>query len=384
MKPEDFEEWREKMANRPDITDPKFMDQVFSDFFGKSGDEIVSSAKNSTLDALQKANDALSEAKEKLSDKEMNPTIAADSSEKKLEETETPKEPETDPMEDLDSLTGLQNIKHDVKELMDFVTVQKMREEKGLKSVPVSLHLVFTGNPGTGKTTVARIIARLYKKIGVLSQGQLVEVDRAGLVAGYVGQTAMKTQEKIAEAKGGVLFIDEAYTLAKDGNDFGQEAIDTILKAMEDNREDFVVIVAGYTEPMEKFINSNPGLKSRFNKYIDFPDYKIEELVEIFDSNCKKYDYILEEEAKNQVKSLIMLRKTERLENFANAREVRNLFEEIITNQARRIARMDNPTDEDMRTITVGDLSDEDLEDKPETKEEKKTKKSTQKEKEDK
>ena len=384
MKPEDFEEWREKMANRPDITDPKFMDQVFSDFFGKSGDEIVSSAKNSTLDALQKANDALSEAKEKLSDKEMNPTIAADSSEKKLEETETPKEPETDPMEDLDSLTGLQNIKHDVKELMDFVTVQKMREEKGLKSVPVSLHLVFTGNPGTGKTTVARIIARLYKKIGVLSQGQLVEVDRAGLVAGYVGQTAMKTQEKIAEAKGGVLFIDEAYTLAKDGNDFGQEAIDTILKAMEDNREDFVVIVAGYTEPMEKFINSNPGLKSRFNKYIDFPDYKIEELVEIFDSNCIKYDYILEEEAKNQVKSLIMLRKTERLENFANAREVRNLFEEIITNQARRIARMDNPTDEDMRTITVGDLSDEDLEDKPETKEEKKTKKSTQKEKEDK
>lgn len=384
MKPEDFEEWREKMANRPDITDPKFMDQVFSDFFGKSGDEIVSSAKNSTLDALQKANDALSEAKEKLSDKEMNPTIAADSSEKKLEETEAPKEPETDPMEDLDSLTGLQNIKHDVKELMDFVTVQKMREEKGLKSVPVSLHLVFTGNPGTGKTTVARIIARLYKKIGVLSQGQLVEVDRAGLVAGYVGQTAMKTQEKIAEAKGGVLFIDEAYTLAKDGNDFGQEAIDTILKAMEDNREDFVVIVAGYTEPMEKFINSNPGLKSRFNKYIDFPDYKIEELVEIFDSNCKKYDYILEEEAKNQVKSLIMLRKTERLENFANAREVRNLFEEIITNQARRIARMDNPTDEDMRTITVDDLSDEDLEDKPEAKEEKKTKKSTQKEKEDK
>ena len=384
MKPEDFEEWREKMANRPDITDPKFMDQVFSDFFGKSGDEIVSSAKNSTLDALQKANDALSEAKEKLSDKEMNPTIAADSSEKKLEETETPKEPETDPMEDLDSLTGLQNIKHDVKELMDFVTVQKMREEKGLKSVPVSLHLAFTGNPGTGKTTVARIIARLYKKIGVLSQGQLVEVDRAGLVAGYVGQTAMKTQEKIAEAKGGVLFIDEAYTLAKDGNDFGQEAIDTILKAMEDNREDFVVIVAGYTEPMEKFINSNPGLKSRFNKYIDFPDYKIEELVEIFDSNCKKYDYILEEEAKNQVKSLIMLRKTERLENFANAREVRNLFEEIITNQARRIARMDNPTDEDMRTITVDDLSDEDLEDKPAAKEEKKTKKSTKNEKEDK
>jgi SpoVK/Ycf46/Vps4 family AAA+-type ATPase len=169
-------------------------------------------------------------------------------------------------MEELESLVGLTTIKEDVKELMAFVKIQKLRQDSGLKSVPVSLHLVFTGNPGTGKTTVARIIGRLYKQIGVLSQGQLVEVDRSGLVAGYVGQTALKTQEQIKKAMGGVLFIDEAYALAQKDDAFGQEAIDTVLKAMEDHRDDLVVIVAGYTKPMEKFINSNPGLKSRFNK----------------------------------------------------------------------------------------------------------------------
>ena len=200
-------------------------------------------------------------------------------------------EEETDPMEELDALIGLQSIKHDVKEIIAYAKVQKMREENGLKTAPVSLHLVFTGNPGTGKTTVARIMAKLYRQIGVLSKGQLVEVDRSGLVAGYVGQTALKTQQKIEEAMGGVLFIDEAYALAKEGNDFGQEAIDTILKAMEDNRKDFIVIVAGYTKPMETFIESNPGLKSRFNKYIEFADYTMEELTAIFQTFCDKYEY---------------------------------------------------------------------------------------------
>ena len=176
---------------------------------------------------------------------------------------EKPAEPEEDPMEQLEKLIGLASIKHDVKELTDFVKIQKLRKDQGLKSVPVSLHLVFTGNPGTGKTTVARILAKLYKQIGVLSKGQLVEVDRSGLVAGYVGQTALKTQEQINKALGGVLFIDEAYALSQKDDAFGQEAIDTILKAMEDHRDDLVVIVAGYTGPMEDFINSNPGLKSR-------------------------------------------------------------------------------------------------------------------------
>lgn len=272
------------------------------------------------------------------------------------------KKPETDPMEDLNELIGLTGIKHDVRELYDFTKIQKLRKDAGMKTVPVSMHLVFTGNPGTGKTTVARILARLYKQIGVLSTGQLVECDRSGLVAGYVGQTAVKTQKKIEEAMGGVLFIDEAYSLARStdqGTDFGQEAIDTILKAMEDHRDEFVVIVAGYTKPMETFIHSNPGLQSRFNKFIEFPDYTVDELLAIFDLNCRKYEYVTDPEAREQVKTLLMLRKAQMPENFANAREVRNLFETIITNQARRIAVLEHPTKEEMQRITLEDLRDE-------------------------
>ena len=309
-------------------------------------------------DAVKNAQDALSEAKNLLKDMDEQLAIpAGPGGSDGGAEAETPQEPEKDPMEELDQLIGLESIKSDVKELMDFVKIQKMRKDQGLKSVPVSLHLVFTGNPGTGKTTVARIIGRLYKQIGVLSKGQLVETDRSGLVAGFVGQTALKTQENIKAAMGGVLFIDEAYALTSNEQDtFGQESVDTILKAMEDHRDDLVVIVAGYTAPMEKFINSNPGLKSRFNKYIEFPDYTTDELEQIFYMNCKKYDYVVEEEVKHQIRSLIVLRKLQQLENFANAREVRNMFEEIITNQARRVAAMENPTQEDMMKITLEDL----------------------------
>ena len=272
---------------------------------------------------------------------------------------EKPKEPEKTGTEELAELIGLKAVKKDVRELVNLVKTQKMRKEKGLRTVPVSLHLVFSGNPGTGKTTVARILAKLYKEIGVLSKGQLVEVDRSGLVAGYVGQTAIKTQKKIEEAKGGILFIDEAYTLAKEGgSDFGQEAIDTVLKAMEDNREDLVVIVAGYTDLMEKFINSNPGLKSRFNKYICFDDYSAEELIAIFEMNCKKYNYKLTPEAKEAVEAVIREHEANKGENFANARDVRNLFETIITNQASRVAAMEDPTDEDLMTILPQDLED--------------------------
>ena len=277
---------------------------------------------------------------------------------KAAQEEPVSREPEEDPMETLNNLIGLEKIKHDVKELTDFARIQKIRKDAGLKSVPVSLHLVFTGNPGTGKTTVARILAKLYNQIGILSKGQLIEVDRSGLVAGYVGQTAIKTQEQIRNALGGVLFIDEAYTLAAKNEDFGQEAIDTILKAMEDHRDDLIVIVAGYTGPMETFINSNPGLKSRFNKYIEFPDYSIDELMAIFDLNCKKYDYIIEDTARGHVREKLSLMKLSSPENFANARAVRNLFEDIITNQAGRIAAMEEPTLEDMKTITNDDLTD--------------------------
>ena len=271
-------------------------------------------------------------------------------------------EPEEDPMETLNSLIGLGKIKHDVRELTDFARIQKARKDAGLRSVPVSLHLVFTGNPGTGKTTVARILAKLYARIGILSKGQLIEVDRSGLVAGYVGQTALKTQDQIQKALGGVLFIDEAYALAQKQDDFGQEAIDTILKAMEDHRDDLIVIVAGYTEPMERFIESNPGLKSRFNKYIEFPDYTLDELMGIFDMNLKKYDYTMAEETRAHVREKLAAEKLASQENFANARAVRNLFEEIITNQARRVAELKDPTLEDLKALTNEDLVDPEAE----------------------
>ena len=267
-------------------------------------------------------------------------------------------EPEEDPEKQLEELIGLADIKHDVKELAAFAKVQKMRKDQGMKSVPVSLHLVFTGNPGTGKTTVARILGKLYAKIGILSKGQLVEVDRSGLVAGYLGQTAIKVQEVVQSSIGGVLFIDEAYSLAQENDSFGQEAIDTLLKAMEDHRDDLIVIVAGYTVPMQHFIDSNPGLKSRFNKYIEFPDYTTDELEQIFYLNCKKYDYIVDYRAKEKIRDMIEYRRMTKLVNFANAREVRNMFEAIITNQAARVAKMENPKPGDLKKILAADLEE--------------------------
>ena len=220
----------------------------------------------------------------------------------------------------------------------------------------MSYHLVFTGSPGTGKTTVARIVARIYKDLGILKSGHTVETDRSGLVAEYVGQTAIKTQEKIDEANGGILFIDEAYTLAKKGNDYGQEAIDTLINLMEKRRDNFIVIVAGYPDLMKEFINSNPGLKSRFNKYIHFPDYSSEELVQIFKSLCDKYEYQMNEEAERIVREKIENHVQNKNEQFSNGRDIRNMFETIISNQASRVMTDENISDEELMTITEADI----------------------------
>lgn len=259
-------------------------------------------------------------------------------------------------MDQLNSLIGLAGVKQEVTSLINMIKINKIREERGFPQTQVSRHLVFLGNPGTGKTTVARILSKIYKRLGALEKGQLVEVDRAGLVAGYVGQTALKTKEKIDEAMGGILFIDEAYTLAKGGNDFGQEAIDTILKAMEDNRDAFIIIVAGYPEPMETFLESNPGLKSRFNKNILFEDYSKEELLAIFEVFCRKYAMHLNEEAEICLKQYLDKLWANKPENFANGREMRNLFESALSNQANRLATYCNISDTDLSEIIPEDL----------------------------
>ncbi len=262
-------------------------------------------------------------------------------------------------MSRLDELVGLESVKKDVKSLVNLMKVRKLRQEKGLPVPPMSLHMVFMGNPGTGKTTVARLISGLYAAIGVLSKGQLVEGDSSGIGAGYVGQTALKTQEAVKSALGGVLFIDEAYSLASGGeNDFGREAIETILKAMEDHRDDLIVIVAGYDKPMEKFLSSNPGLESRFNKYFHFPDYKGEELLAIFKGQCEKNGYALTGETEQTAKEMFDALYENRDENFGNGRDVRNCFEDMIVRQSNRVAAMETPSREELMTVLPEDLKD--------------------------
>ena len=263
-------------------------------------------------------------------------------------------------MEELNTLVGLKSVKQDLTNLINLVKIRKLREERGMKQPDITLHLVFSGNPGTGKTTVARLLAKIYKVLGVVSEGQLVEVDRSGLVAGYVGQTATQTAEVVESAIGGILFIDEAYTLIKGGDekDFGQEAVDTLLKLMEDNRDDLIVIVAGYTDKMEEFVNSNPGLKSRFNKYIFFNDYSGSELTEIFNNMAKKQEYDTDKEAGAFVEDYLTKKATAHEENFANAREARNYLERCIERQATRIVEIENISDDDLRTLTLPDVSE--------------------------
>ena len=266
-----------------------------------------------------------------------------------------PKEDMKDLQAELDSYIGLQTVKEEVHNLINMASVYQLRRQHDLPTTDMSLHLVFTGNPGTGKTMMARMMARIYRSLDILSRGQLVEVDRSGLVAGYVGQTAIKTQKVIEKAMGGVLFIDEAYALnGRSENDFGQEAIDTILKAMEDHRDDLVVIVAGYTDLMDRFIHSTPGLESRFNRFLLFDDYTTDELVELFRMQSKKGCYQLTEEAQPLIRDYIAEESAD--DSFGNARGVRNLFEHVLVAQNNRLATMEKITREDLMTITADDV----------------------------
>ena len=283
------------------------------------------------------------------------------------DQTQTQKQPEEEPLpsldellSQLDGLCGLDQVKKDVKSLINLVKVRKLRQQADLPVPPMSLHLVFLGNPGTGKTTVARLLAQIYRAVGVLSKGQLVEVDRSGLVAGYVGQTALKTQEAVQKALGGVLFIDEAYALVNQdsANDFGREAIEVLLKNMEDHRDDLIVIVAGYTDLMEKFIHANPGLESRFNKYFYFEDYTAPQLLEIFRSMCTRGGYTLSAEGEGAARKLLDQLYEDRDENFGNARDVRNLFEKAVTRQSDRVALLESPTREQLMELLPQDIDE--------------------------
>lgn len=261
-------------------------------------------------------------------------------------------------LEELNDLVGLENVKKDINELVNLLEIQKKRSVEGLKNIEIALHTVFLGPPGTGKTSVARLLSRIFKHLGFLSIGQMYETDREGMVAGFVGQTATKVDKAVAESIGGVLFIDEAYALTANslGNDYGAEAVNTMLKRMEDHRDDLAVVVAGYTEPMKTFIESNPGLRSRFNRYFQFEHFKPAELFSIFETFCKKSDFILTPDAIEKLTDTFDLLYAKKDDGFGNARVIRNIFEKCVQNQANRIIKLIKITPKILKTFTEEDI----------------------------
>ncbi|WP_297971747.1 AAA family ATPase [uncultured Capnocytophaga sp.] len=261
-------------------------------------------------------------------------------------------------MTELNALIGLQKVKQKVTDLIAYKKVQSLRKQYNLKTASSTLHLAFIGNPGTGKTTVARIIGLIYKKLGILSKGHFTEVSRTDLIAGYQGQTALKVKKVVEQAKGGVLFIDEAYSITENdhSDSYGRECLTELTKALEDYRDDLVVIVAGYTEPMQKFFDSNPGLRSRFNTFIEFDDYDEEELLLILRQMCDKNDYTLTSEAEQRIKQRIKEGVINKNSNFSNGRFVRNLYDDFVLNQARRVSKIAFPTLQDLQEIREEDI----------------------------
>lgn len=271
-----------------------------------------------------------------------------------------PNIPLEDLLKELDKLVGLANVKNQVQRLIKFNKIQKLRTINGLKETDKTMHLAFLGNPGTGKTSVARIIGKMYRSIGCLSKGHFIEVSRTDLIAEYQGQTAVKVKKLINRAKGGVLFIDEAYSITENDHcdSYGRECLTELTKALEDYRDDLVVIVAGYTHPMEQFFESNPGLKSRFNNFILFPDYDINELFNIFCHICKENEYELNNQAKMLVREWLLEKLEKKDKNFSNGRLVRNLFDEVITNQAIRLSNQTEISKQDLVMLTERDIPD--------------------------